>query len=257
MIREPLRKGRLLCFVLALAGTLSAQDATLVAIREYARNYVEKLPNYTAIQAIKSKAKFTRSPQLLPEIQTDEVEEQIGYVEGRESHKILKYNGRKMADDAPVRDMGFFSSGEFGGLLETLSRDDIGATFKAAKPEKFRGKTVDVYEFAVPVRPAGYVIREPGRQTAVAFAGRIYADAATHAVLRIQFHGVDFPVTLKYKLLEMDLEFAPAKVGGQEFILPARYTLKTNGTDGESSIEAVYRNYQRFSVESTIIVDEP
>ena len=237
---------------------LSAQsDPTLSAIREYARNYVETLPNYTAIQAIKSKAKFTRAPQLPPETQTDEVEEQIGYNEGRESHKILKYNGRKMADDAPVRDMGFFSSGEFGGLLETLSRDDIGATFKAAKPEKFRGKTVDVYEFAVPARPAGYVIREPGRQTAVAFAGRIYADAATHAVLRIQFHGVDFPVTLKYKLLEMDLEFAPAKVGGQEFILPARYTLKTNGSDGESSIEAVYRNYQRFSVESTIIVDEP
>jgi hypothetical protein len=33
--------------------------------------------------------------------------------------------------------------------------------------------------------------------------------------------------------------------------------LKTNGSDGESAIEAVYRNYQRFSVESTIIVDEP
>ena len=129
---------------------LSAQsDPTLSAIREYARNYVETLPNYTAIQAIKSKAKFTRAPQLPPETQTDEVEEQIGYNEGRESHKILKYNGRKMADDAPVRDMGFFSSGEFGGLLETLSRDDIGATFKAAKPEKFRGKTVDVYEFEI------------------------------------------------------------------------------------------------------------
>jgi hypothetical protein len=76
-------------------------------------------------------------------------------------------------------------------------------------------------------------------------------------VLRIQFHCVDFPRNVSYKSLEMDLSFTTAKIGGQEFVLPARYSLKTVSTDGDSLIEATYRDYQRFSVESTIIVDEP
>ncbi len=252
----PLRKGRLFAFV--LVGVLSAQpDPTLDAIRDYARNYTEHLPNYTATQVIKRKSKFTESPQLPPVTQNEDIEEQIGYNDHRESHKVLKYNGKKIPDNAPVRSEGIFSTGEFGGILETLSREGIGSSFKRAKTEKLAGKTVDVYEFSVPAEPSGYVIKEPGRQTAIAFVGKVYADTASHAVLRIQFHCVDFPFNLKYKSLEMDLAFAPAKVGGQEFILPARYSLKTVSADGDSLIEASYRNYQRFSVESTIIVDEP
>ena len=239
--------------MLAFAGVAHAQDATLAAIRDYARNYVEKLPNYTATQSIKRRTKTAPAPQLPPVTQNETIEEQIGYVDHRESHKVLTYNGKKIPENAPVREEGMFSTGEFGGILETLSREDIGAVFKAAKPEK----RMDVYEFSIPARPAGYVIKEPGRSTPVAFAGRVYADPTTHAVLRIQFHLVDFPVTLNYKTLEMDLEFAPAKIAGQEYILPARYSLKSTQTDGEMSMEAVYRNYQRFSVESTIIVDEP
>lgn len=250
-------KLRLSAFFICVILRAQAADPTLAAIREYARNYTEKLPNYTATQSIKRKSKFTQSPQLPPVTQNDQIEEQIGYVDHKESHKILLYNGRKMGEESPVRDEGMFSTGEFGGLLETLAQDGIGATFKATKPEKLNGQRVDVFEFSIPARPAGYVIKEPGRQTAVAFAGRVYADAATHAVLRIQFHCVDFPVALKYKSLEMDLAFAPAKVGGQEFVLPARYSLKTVSVDGDSLIEASYRNYQRFSVESTIIIDEP
>jgi len=242
-----------------LATALHAQpaDPTLAAIRNYARTYVESLPNYTATQFIKRKMKSAPAPQLPPQTQTDQIEEQIGYVNHQENHKILRFNGRVMGDESPVRNEGIFSTGEFGGLLETLSRDGIGATFKLAKPEKLNGRRVDVFEFYVPAQPTGYGIKEAGRLTQVAFAGRLYADAESHTVVRIQFHCVDFPVTLKYKLLEMELDFGLAKVGGREFVLPARYVLKSSSDDTETSIEATYRNYQRFGADSTIIFDQP
>ena len=53
------------CAIL-LATTLHAQpaDPTLAAIRNYARTYVESLPNYTATQFIKRKMKSAPAPQL-------------------------------------------------------------------------------------------------------------------------------------------------------------------------------------------------
>jgi len=248
---------RLRWSLILLAGSLFGQtgDPTLAAIRDYARNYVENLPNYTATQFIKRKLKSAPAPQLPPQTQTDQIEEQIGYVNHQESHKILRFNGRVMGDQSPVRTEGIFSTGEFGGLLETLSSEDIGATFQPAKQEKVNGKRVDVFEFHIPALPAGYGIKEAGRTTLVAFTGRIYADAESHAVLRIQFHCIDFPVALRYKSLEMELDFAPAKVGGEEFVLPARYVLKSSSDSAENSVEATYRNYQKFGADSTIIFD--
>lgn len=249
---------RCVWLLVVLSGLLCAQSAnTLAAIRSYAQTYVDNLPSYTATQFIKRTIKSSPAPQLPPQTQKDEIEEQIGYSNGQESHKVVRANGRKIEEDSPVRTEGIFSTGEFGGLLSALAREDIGATFRPAKPQKLNGRQVDVFEFHVPADPAGYGIKEGGRLTQVAFRGSLYADATTHAVLRIQFQCVDFPVALRYKALEMTLDFAPARISGQEFILPSRYTLKTRREDGESSIEATYRNYQRFSADSTIIFDEP
>lgn len=241
-----------------LAAPLCAQSADpLSAVRDYARTYVQNLPNFTAIQSIKRTAKYSPAPQLAPQSQTDRMEERIGYANGRESHKVLRYNGRVMGEESPVRTEGVFSTGEFGGLLATLSREDTGAIFTPARPQKINSRPADVFDFRIPAEPSGYGIKEGTRVTLVAFQGRVFADAATHAVLRIQFQCVDFPAVLRYKSLEMTLDFAPAKIGGREYILPARYTLKTRREDGESSIEATYRNYQRFTADSAILFDEP
>jgi hypothetical protein len=242
--------------LLAPFGVLRAQaDPTLQAIRDYARHYVASLPNYTARQVIQRTAKVSPAPGIPAQTQTDQLEEQIGYSEGLETHKLLRFNGRVV--DSPVRNEGVFSSGEFGGLLETLSREGTGAEFRRAKPQTLRGRRVNVYEFRVPAEPAGYAIKEPGRTTLVAFAGRLYADAQTNTVWRVEMRCVDFPKTLRYKALELTLDYAPAKIAGREYILPARYTLKSRREDAETSIEATFRDYQRFTAEAIILFDEP
>jgi hypothetical protein len=240
--------------VYAQTPAVSHVDSALAAVRTYARTYTEKLPNYTATQIIRRRVKtLARGPMVAAGTQVDNIEEQIGWVGGRETHKILKANGRLMGDESPVRDQGIFSTGEFGGLLAGLFRDEASARFDFVKSERLDGRKVDMFAFRVAAQPAGYAIVEPGRTVVVGYEGRLRADAETHAVTRIELHCVDFPIGVPYKALELTLDYARAKVGGTEYILPARYRLHTRSEDAEIEIDATYRGYQKFAVESSII----
>jgi hypothetical protein len=239
--------------LLASASVLSAQ--TLEAIRDYALHYSDNLPNYTATQSIQRKhTPLGRAAQMMLS-QTEQIEEQIGYNDHRESHKITRYNGRKIGDESPVRSQGAFSTGEFGGILDTLFQEESRATFTLQRTAKHNGRRVSVYQFHVPAEPAGYGIIEPGRRIQVAFEGTLLADSESNAVLRIQFHCVDFPANTPYKGLELTLDYAPAKISGRDYILPARYAITTRRDDGVTTMEGKFRDYQKFGVESSIIFE--
>src|SRR3954471_6251986 len=91
------------------------QDAVLAAIGEYAQNYVAKLPNYTATQLTRSKATpIAVRGMMTTRAQSQVMEDQISYIDGREVHKTLTIDGNKLAE-VDQKDASF-SRGEFAGL---------------------------------------------------------------------------------------------------------------------------------------------
>jgi hypothetical protein len=235
--------------------TKAEQDAALAAIGEYARNYITGLPNYTATQNVRRKI----SPVALrgmPTVraQTDVIEDQIGYIDRKEVHKTVSINGRKLAE-SDQKDASF-SRGEFAGLLSTLFLPESGGKFEWDKIGSLNGRKMYVFKFQMPNLPAGYGLMEGNHTIMVPYRGSVYADMETRAVMRIQLTCFDIPSISSYRNVELTLDYKPIKVAGQEFVLPARYSLNARRVDADLAIEATYRNYQRFGADATIIFDE-
>lgn len=244
-----------------VATALSAQTldhaADLAAIREYALSYTEKLPNYTATQSVKRITKPTQQGRYTvgPRAQTQTVEEQITYVEGRELHKILTIDGRAVKE-YEADSGGMYSRGEFAQLLRAIFRPETKTEFRFDRTAKLNGSPMLVFAYNVPQLPNGYGIMEGNRTLLVPYKGSVFANSETHAVMRIQMTCTNIPSVSQYRGVELTLDYKVTKVAGQEFILPSRYTTNLRRVDSDITMEAAFKDFQKFGADATIIFEE-
>jgi hypothetical protein len=244
-----------------MAGSVVAQApdraADLAAIREYALSYTEKLPNYTATQSVKRVTKPTQQGRYTMggRTQTENVEEQITYVEGRELHKILTVNGQAVKE-YESESGGMYSRGEFALLLSAIFRPETKTEFRFDRTAKLSGAPMVVFAFSVPQLPNGYGIMEGKRTLVVPYKGFVFANAETHAVMRIQMTCTNIPQVSQYRGVELTLDYKVTKVAGQEFILPSRYTTNLRRIDSDVTMDASYKDFKKFGADATIIFEE-
>ncbi len=145
---------------------------------------------------------------------------------------------------------------------------DDGASIQWVRSEKFRGRPVNVFSFEVP-RAHGETVYDHGlgRETVAGYTGRIYADAESNAVLRVETHSNDFPSDSEFIWIDLTLDYKAAKIGGREFVLPSRFELqwhrhlpnamrKTGRLAEDSSVQAEYKNYRGYSAQSSVSYSE-
>jgi hypothetical protein len=94
--------------------------------------------------------------------------------------------------------------------------------------------------------------RRSVRTIQVPFEGFLYADAQTHAGLRIRMKCIMIPDNSGYPNVDLTLDYKAARVAGQEFILPSRYQLNFRTDQANAANEAEYTAYRRFAAEATI-----
>ena len=234
------------------APNASEQSAALAAIREYATNHTQSLPDYvcsqTTRQTISPDAADPNGPQ--PR-QTNVIEAEIGYVNHREMEKLTTINGKPAASADPKDLPESFSRGEFGTLLLRIFEPQTSTEFRWDRWVTRDKRRMYVFSYRVP-KSKGYVIQEGKRTTVVAFKGLVYADAETNAVMRIEMQGIDFPASSSYQSLTLKLNYKLTKVAEQEFVLPSDFELNSRQSGGTTEVDAEYRNYRRFSADATI-----
>lgn len=234
------------------APSASEQSAALAAIREYALNYTQRLPDYVCTQVrrqtISPDAQNPNGPQ--PR-RTDVIEAQVGYADHRDMQKITTIDGKPAASADPRNLPESFSRGEFGTLQQRIFDPQTATEFRWDRWVTRDKRQMYVFSYRVP-KSKGYVIQEGKRTTVVAFKGLIYADAGTKAVMRIEMQGVDFPGSSSYQSLTLKLNYKLIKVAEQEFVLPSDFEFNSRQSGGTTEVDAEYRNYRRFSADATI-----
>jgi hypothetical protein len=128
----------------------------------------------------------------------------------------------------------------------------------------FTARPVQVFSFEVPRAHGERVFdRAVDREILVAYKGRLYADADTNAVLRVETSSSDFPSDSEFIGIDLAFDYKPTKIGGREFVLPDRFNLqwhrhlpnsltKVGALPKESSVEAEYKSYRAFSAQSGV-----
>jgi hypothetical protein len=235
------------------------KSTTLEAVRAYALSYYRDLPDYTCVQ--ETDRTLTRGGSESHSV----IEEELSFVGGKETYKVTRVNGSRAANITHEQLGGTTSTGEYGSLLHHIFDPDTGAGFQPAASTKLQGRTMNVFTFNVP-QAKGYLIYddELERDLLLAYQGSVYADAETNAVMRIMMKCVDFPSGTRLTAAELTLDYKPAQLSNQKFILPSHFTLvwrrrKVEATGPrqpsaaqEETNEGEFKLYHRFKADSTI-----
>jgi len=108
----------LICALLAAAPALAAtpdaaeQTRAVAAIRNYALDYIRSLPDFTCLQ-VTTRTTWPNMRRRL-EVQHAAIEEQITYVNRRETYSVQRINGRPVTGVSHDDLLGISSRGEFG-----------------------------------------------------------------------------------------------------------------------------------------------
>jgi hypothetical protein len=158
---------------------------------------------------------------------------------------------------------------EFGAVLDLIFAPEAGTSFQRARSDKIRGRPVIVLSFDVPGSHGARVYDQAlGREIVVGFKGRVYADAATKQVLRIETHTTsEFPRNSEFKSIDLALDYKITMISGREYVLPYRFDAKWHRQNQsalanerplpqESSVQAEFKDYRGFSAQSAIIYGE-
>jgi len=232
--------------------TSAEQAAVIEKVRDQALRYTKQLPNYICIQRTRQMIQRPVVGQALRG-GVDLIEEQVSFVDNRETRRVLSLNGHPVAADGPDQQRGTPSRGEFGAILEVIFDPQTAANLKWERTTKLDRRPVYVFSYRIP-QSKGYTLTETKQRIQVPYEGLVYADAETLMVVRIEMKITpqDIPKNSQYVNAALTLDYKPEQVAGHESILPAHYMLRYQMRDGMAWYIAEYTNYRKFSADATI-----
>lgn len=226
---------------------------TLTKIRVRMIYNLQHQPNYTCVETIErsSRPKSSNRMKLV-----DTVRLEVALVEGRE---LFAWPGAKKFEESDLSHMvttGAIGNGNFGTHAQALFSTRA-ATFHYLGEEDFEGKKAIRFDYVVPQMLSGYRIRVSAASAVVGYHGSFYADPATLDMKRIVVIADDIPPALMLAGAEDKIDYAVARIGEGDFLLPAQSELSMVGIQGgEEHNRVKFTSCRQFSGESVLTFDD-
>lgn len=227
------------------------QAEILHEIIENARNYAKTLPDYMCLQVTRRRfdPSKTENWRML-----DTIQEQLSYVDHKESYKVVMYNGHSIADAQHGSFGGATSSGEFGSIYTEIFAPETAADFEWDHWATLRGKRMYVFAFKVPESRSHYTIysEEAHRTITSGYHGLIYADRDTKMVMRFKMECDTIPPDFPVKDVALDVNYDYTDIAGHQYVLPLKTELHSRDVHELVWNEAEFHLYRKFGSESSI-----
>jgi hypothetical protein len=233
-----------------------ADDPAIASAREAAFNFVDDLPNFAA------KQNTTRYIQEAARAQwraLDIVTADLVYRNGSEEYSNIKVNNK--ATSKPLEEIdGLHSTGEFGSILANLFAPESGTDFARPSQVDLRGRKAWKYRFEAPRERSDFRISTPSQLYYAAYGGTIWVDYETSRVLRLEMQARALPKAFPFDTVEMTIDYDFVRLeGAKQFLLPTESDALNciRGTSVCMKNSTSFRNYAKFSADSSIIFDAP
>lgn len=235
------------------------QAEILDAIKQYALNYTQNLPNFICTQVTRRYVDFDHSGTYHI---IDTAFTHLSYNEGSERYQTYSVNG-KLVEYNSMAELGkrggAISSGEFGSLMREIFDPRSQAEFGWDHWGTIRGKLMAVYNYYIDSGHSQYSISDEDTQQRIitAYKGLVYADQNTGAISRITFTAVDIPSSFPIKSANEILDYDDVDINGHPYICPLKADVRLSANGQKTKNEIEFRNYRKYGTESVITYDTP
>lgn len=198
--------------------------STIAAVRAYAINYAGRMPKSTCTLITRETTR-PRNAVNDPAVQLTTTEQQLTFADGQEHRRVARIDAQAIPAAEGDQPAGILQR-EAESILAMIFEPAAGADIRWDRTATVDGRKVDVLAFRLG-QAAGYVLPgSAGRGARVPFEGFVFADVQTHAVLRVQMKCTGIPDDSDIRTLQMNVEYKRAVLSGQEFVLPAHFTIQ-------------------------------
>lgn len=233
------------------------QQRVLRSVTEFARNYLEHLPDFTCTRRAEH---FQSKPGQDWQFQVRTAEE-LSYYGRAEHYKMVEVNGAP-AKKPPFAVMagGYYASaGNFGQLVGELFDPRAQAEFQWSGWEDLRGKRALVFGYRVAVdhsetrtgRCVSWILFQKCSSVKFGYHGLLYVDRDGGRIMRITQVAENVPAP--YPSANDSVDYDLVAVAGEEYLLPVADEAQSLTGKTHFRNRSTYGDYRKFVAESTMM----
>jgi hypothetical protein len=219
--------------------------------RKRAVEYADALPNFTCIEVTHRSVDPSGRKNWRRQ---DTISELLRYHDHLEQRNTLEVNGgRTSLSRADIK--GTISNGEFGSLLLAIFDPKVKAQLRWTETATLGTGAVQVFTFEVPRARSRYMlVAGPNvSQIKVGCHGRVYIDAQTYGIRRIEMDADGIPADYAMRAAFISIDYDYVNIADHDFLLPIAGEVDVR--QGKRFLvrnQIEFRDYKRYGAESNI-----
>jgi hypothetical protein len=200
------------------APSLAEQQAMLARITAGALRYQGEVPDFVCEELITRSEANSKTPERWKQL--DLLEEELGFVGGRETHTLLRINGKPTRVSHEELE-GMRSDGllQFVMVPSWIFGPRAGTRFDWSRWETRAGHSVAIFAFQVPPSILTHPLANQSQSFLVGYHGLIFADPASGDMVRLEAH-MDAPKDFPFQEDAFEIDYGQVEIAGQPFLLP-------------------------------------
>jgi hypothetical protein len=229
-------------------------DPVIEDAREVAFKWLESRPNFLCQQITYRYQSDTKPADFKMK---DRVTAELAHEGDKDEFRNLEINGKKLKKGTP-EESGTWSVGEFGSMAADVLHPGTQAKFEKRGSETVGSRMAKWYDYTVEQPNSHWRVTFEGKTIYPAYKGSIWIDEETHRVTRLEMTARNLPEDYPMDKVEMIVENGKVRIGTADFLMPVKAGSLgcKRGTSTCVNNETEYRNYRKFSSQSSIMTTE-
>lgn len=226
------------------------QAAILDAVRQYALEYSEKLPDFVCHERMTT---FAGAPHSTADWSSiSNIDSILTYFKQKEDYRPFMQNGKFTTQDYQKLKTSK-SVGDFGTMLRGIFEPSAETRFEWRSWSTWDGQPAMDFNYRVAQDRSNYqIVVEGNRSVTPGYHGYFVIDPKTHAIWKLTLVADDLPRDFPVQSAEASLVYRFKDLSGKTFLLPSEYEAVMAGPEGRDKIDKEFVTYRKYTADSEI-----
>ena len=229
------------------------QQRILEAARQYADDYIAKLPDFVCQQTTFQSQAGRNGKHWHKD---DTLTSKLVFSGGREERTLELVNNKRVRYNGTHVRVPLSTEGEFGLLLNKIFDPASQAKFSWAGWESIKARKLAKFDYSIDLAHSTLSLTSYIKAT-VPYHGSFYVDPSTGLIWRATSSTTEIPEELQTKSIATTVDYDEVKIAEQSYLLPVSATVLLVTDQDQIRNELQFEAYRKFEAESTISFGPP